>query len=72
MLRDKQIEKARRDDSRMLIWLGKQYLGQTEKVNQKTEIDASIRAIEAAQEAVKKNPDLISELFPALEMDVVH
>ena len=24
MLRDKQIEKARRGDSRMLIWLGKQ------------------------------------------------
>lgn len=72
MLRDKQLEKAKRGDTKMLIWLGKQFLGQAEKINEKIDIESTTRAIEAAEKAVQKNPNLLGELFPDLEMESIH
>lgn len=37
-----QIEKALRGDNTMLIWCGKQYLGQSEKVEQLVEVEEKI------------------------------
>lgn len=45
-LSQKQFEIAMRGNVRMLIWLGKQYLGQSEKVEQTTEIAVNPTQIE--------------------------
>jgi len=45
-LRRWQIEAAKKGNVAMLIWLGKQLLGQTEKVEQTTEVKAQVEAIE--------------------------
>lgn len=41
-LRRKQYDQAMSGNSTMLIWLGKQWLGQSDKMEQSTEVDAKI------------------------------
>jgi hypothetical protein len=45
-LRRWQLEAAKKGNVAMLIWLGKQMLGQTEKVEQTSEVKAHVEAIE--------------------------
>ena len=45
-LRRWQLEAAKKGNVAMLIWLGKQMLGQTEKIEQTTEVSAKVETIE--------------------------
>lgn len=45
-IRQLQMKKAREGDRQMLIWLGKQYLGQAEKQDQHMEIDEKVTIID--------------------------
>lgn len=55
-LRRKQFSKAMKDDTRMLIWLGKQYLGQAEKVQSETSVEEKRVHIHLARD--KKEDEL--------------
>lgn len=44
-LRRWQLEAAQKGNVTMLIWLGKQYLDQTEKVEQKSEVKAEVTEV---------------------------
>lgn len=54
----KQYELAMRGDRVMLIWLGKQYLGQAEKIEQK----ATMRLEEMIAEPIEPNKEQIKKL----------
>jgi hypothetical protein len=58
-----QFEKAQLGDAKMLVWLGKQFLGQTEKTGKEKEAISFEREKEVVREAVKKDPDLIYKIF---------
>jgi hypothetical protein len=58
-----QLEKAKLGDSRMLIWLGKQMLGQTEKAGEQKENVSFEREKEAVKKAIKKDPELVYKIF---------
>lgn len=45
-LRRWQLEAAKKGNVAMLIWLGKQMLGQTEKIEQTSEVKAHVEAVE--------------------------
>lgn len=45
-LRRWQLEAAKKGNVAMLIWLGKQMLGQTEKIEQTTEVQAKVETVE--------------------------
>lgn len=45
-LRRWQLEAAKKGNVAMLIWLGKQLLGQTEKIEQTTEVQAEVKQID--------------------------
>lgn len=45
-LRRWQLESAKKGNVAMLIWLGKQMLGQTEKIEQTSEVKAKVEAVE--------------------------
>jgi len=45
-LRRRQFESALEGNATMLIWLGKQWLGQTDKIETKTELSAEIKSTE--------------------------
>lgn len=66
VLHAKQFEAARRGDTKMLIWLGKNYLGQTEQVRNTVEVQGPSRAVEIAEKSARKNPNRITEVFPEL------
>lgn len=61
-LRRKQFELAQAGDRVMLIWLGKQRMGQSEKLTSvnKTEIDAKVQTVDR-EEVRKANEELESE-----------
>jgi len=58
-----QFDKARKGDTRMLIWLGKQHLGQTEKAGEQKEALSFEREKETVKEAIRKDPRLIEKIF---------
>ncbi len=50
-------------DVKMLMWLGKQYLGQSEKAGEKKEVVSLEREKEAVKKALKADPTLIKKIF---------
>jgi hypothetical protein len=54
-LSGKQYETAMKGNPAMLIWLGKQWLGQSDKLEQKQEINSSGFTIEFAKDDKKEN-----------------
>lgn len=58
-----QFEKAQMGDVKMLMWLGKQYLGQSEKAGEKKEVVSLEREKEAVKKAIKADPTLIKKIF---------
>jgi hypothetical protein len=51
LLRQKQFSVAMGGDKTMLVWLGKQYLDQSEKINAKSEISTTLRPILVSDQA---------------------
>lgn len=49
-LRRWQLDAARKGNVAMLIWLGKQLLGQTEKIEQTSEVKAKVESVEYVAE----------------------
>jgi hypothetical protein len=56
-LRRWQLEAAKKGNITMLIWLGKQYLGQTEKVEETTEIKQKAQIVYESQWGNAQEPD---------------
>jgi predicted site-specific integrase-resolvase len=54
-IKKKQIEKAMTGDNTMLIWVGKQYLGQSEKIEQRTQLNVE-------DESKNKKEDILARL----------
>jgi hypothetical protein len=67
-LRSKQVAMALAGDRTMLIWLGKQYLGQRDKVEHAgTGIDGAIVTCDGKRERLKAEYDALAERLAARE-----
>jgi hypothetical protein len=64
-LRRQQWKQAQDGNVTMLIWLGKNCLGQRDKKEIKADIEVS-RERELARKAIEKDPALLDSLFPSL------
>lgn len=58
-----QFEKAQMGDAKMLVWLGKQFLGQSEKTGDQKESVSFDKEKEIVRKAIKEDPDLIYKIF---------
>lgn len=63
----KQVEKAMSGDSKMLVWLGTQHLGQTNKLEAGLANGAPSRAVELAEKNAQLDPSKVIEAFPELQ-----
>jgi hypothetical protein len=68
-IRRQQWQQAREGNVTMLIWLGKNCLGQSDKREIKADVTVDQRERELARKAIEKDPELLDKLFPSLFED---
>ncbi len=69
-LRDRQMQAAMDGNVTMLIWLGKQYLGQSDKVDQKIESAAIVQRMRRTEEEDEKFMRRLAEVQEKVRLKI--